>query len=71
LRNGTLGAFSSVSGQGQDAHVLAVSGEPLGFAGFLLVKSPTELDDVWPRVLPNVLKGVACGPELDGDVGIP
>jgi len=62
--------------------VAAVSGvrldvNALGFAGFLLVKSPAELEAVWPRALPNVLKGVACesvvagGPELDGDVGTP
>ena len=70
----------------QDAHVLAVSGErfgvnALGFAGFLLVKSPAELEAVVAEGPANILKGVACesvhemqvagGPELDGDVGIP
>jgi len=70
-----------------NAHVLAVSGErlgvnALGFAGFLLVKSPAELEAVVAEGPANVLKGVACeivreiqvdggGPELDGDVGIP
>ena len=69
-----------------DAHVLAVSGErlgvnALGFAGFLLVKSPAELRAVVAEGPANILKGVTCesvhgthvagGPELDGDVGIP
>jgi len=67
-----------------DAHVLAASRErlgvnALGFAGFLLVKSPAELDAVVAEGPANVLRGVACesvhemqvagGPELDGDVG--
>jgi hypothetical protein len=49
--------------------------------GFLLVKSPAELDAVVAEGPGKVLKGVACesmhetqvagGPELDGDVGIP
>ena len=70
----------------QDAHVLAASGErlsvnALGFAGFLLVKSPAELEAVVAEGPGNVLKSVACesvheiqvagGPELDGDVGDP
>jgi len=70
-----------------DTHVLAVSGErlgvnALGFAEFLLVKSPAELEAVVAEGPANVPKGVACeivheiqvvggGPELDGDVGIP
>jgi len=69
-----------------DAHVLALSGErlgvnALGFAGYLLVKSPAELEAVVAEGPANIPKGVACesvheiqvagGPELDGDVGIP
>ena len=69
-----------------DAHVLALSCErlgvkALGFAGFLLVKSPAELEAVVAEGPANILKGIACesvhemqvagGPELDGDVGIP
>ena len=65
--------------------MLAVLGErlgvnALGFAGFLLVKSPAELEAVVAEG--PVPKGLACeivheiqvvggGPELDGDVGIP
>jgi ATP adenylyltransferase len=67
-----------------DAHVLATSRErfgvnALGFAGFLLVKSPDELRAVVEEGPANVLRGVACesvhemqvagGPEIDGDVG--
>jgi ATP adenylyltransferase len=69
----------------QDAHVLAVSGErfgvnALGFAGFLLVKSPAELEAVVTEGLAKILEDVGCesvhemqvagGPELDGDTGI-
>jgi len=69
-----------------DTHVLALSGEQLGvnalrFAGFLLVKSPAELEVVVAEGPTNILKGIGCksmheiqvagGPELDGDVGIP
>jgi ATP adenylyltransferase len=68
----------------REAHELAASHEPLGvnalgFAGFLLVKSPDELEAVVAEGPANVLKGVACesvheiqvggGSELDGDVG--
>ena len=53
----------------------------LGFAGFLLVESPAELEAVVAEGPANIFKGVACesvheiqvagGPELDGDEGIP
>lgn len=49
----------------------------LGFAGYLLVKSPTELEAIIAEGPANVLRGVACesvhelqvagGPEFDGD----
>ena len=70
----------------QDAHVLTVSGErfgvnALGFAGFLLVKSPAELEAVVSEGPAKILEDVGCesvhemqvagGPELDGDTGIP
>jgi len=68
----------------RESHRLAVSGEALsvnalGFAGFLLVKSPAELQAVLAEGPTNILKSVACpsahdlqvgaaGPEFDGDV---
>ena len=70
----------------KDAHVLAVSGErfgvnALGFAGFLLVKSPAELEAVVSEGPANILEDIGCesmhemqvagGPELDGDAGMP
>jgi ATP adenylyltransferase len=66
--------------------VLAVSGErfgvnALGFAGFLLIKSATELEAVVTEGPAKILEDVgwesmhemqvADGPELDGDTGIP
>jgi ATP adenylyltransferase len=68
----------------RDAHVLVVSGDQLGvnalgFAGFLLVKRPAELEEVVAKGPAEVLEGVGCesvhqvtgGPGLDGDIWIP
>jgi ATP adenylyltransferase len=68
----------------RDTHLLAGTREPLnvnalGFAGFLLVKSPAELEAVRAEGPGNVLRNVACesvhemqvadGLEMDGGVG--
>jgi ATP adenylyltransferase/5',5'''-P-1,P-4-tetraphosphate phosphorylase II len=51
----------------------------LGFAGFLLVKRPVQLEEVVAEGSAEVLEGVGCesvhqvagGPGLDGDIWIP